>query len=122
MIRHIPLRRAGRFQPRRSSIPRTGKKTREWNAALRKLKIAFERAGITKCEHCGSTFALSFAHSHKRRDIPQGSPLLYEVALLCFLTNDYREACHSEAESKGRGMAAFIRGIIDKRENPIILP
>ena len=51
-----------------------GKKTREWEAARKKIVKAFFEAGITRCEVVndpGTCWGLiqGFAHSKKRRDI-----------------------------------------------------
>lgn len=63
------------------------KKT-EWDTVRAKLKIRFERIGITYCEKCGGKFALGFAHAVKRRKLSKfaqiGAPDHIEtVTLLC---------------------------------------
>lgn len=98
-----------------------GKKTRQWNATRAKLKVRFERAGITRCEFpmevhdgmsCGSTFAMSFAHRFKRRNITTQEEL-ETCALLC-------ERHHSGLELlKEAEMRARITDIIAARETPV---
>lgn len=90
-----------------------GKKTKAWDAARAKLKTAFKRAGITTCElahpGCWRDNALGFAHSRKRRNIPPGSPLLFEVALAC-------NACHDRIEIlPEEEMREVVRGVIKAR-------
>lgn len=53
-----------------------------WKRLLPKLKAEFEAMGVTRCEICGGTFALSFAHRKKRRMISDEQELRY-VVLLC---------------------------------------
>lgn len=124
IVRKTPLRRTGGLQ-RRTRINQRGKRWVEWEKARRILKVAFEKAGITQCEKCGSPFALSFAHSKARRCIPPGSDLIYEVSLLCFMTSDYcpEMSCHAQADSKGEHhRTKFITDIISLRETPVVLP
>lgn len=88
-----------------------GKRTREWERARAKLKIAFEAAGITSCEFryngCWVTNGLSFAHVDKRRHLQPGE--LYAVALACAV-------CHSVLESLPRKqMRQTIEKTITKR-------
>jgi hypothetical protein len=62
--------------------------------AVRKLKEIFMDKGITQCELCGSTFALSFAHKHKRvwyREFPELLADFNQVLLLCV-------PCHEKIE------------------------
>lgn len=92
-------------------MKRRGPKTAAWENVRRKLKVAFERAGITRCETCGGTFALSFAHDRKRREITTDEQL-YTVAL-CAQHHDMIEKWpHAE-------MAIFVRNIIESRETPV---
>jgi len=44
-----------------------GKRGRMNARANRLLKTEFMRRGVTRCEVCGSTFALTWAHRFKRR-------------------------------------------------------
>jgi hypothetical protein len=104
MKRSTPLKR-------KTAMPRTGRAVNEWAAARKVLKAAFEKSEITHCERCGSRYALSFAHSLPRRDIPRGSPLLYECALLCTVTSDYRPGCHNDIDLLGHeGQASLTIG------------
>jgi hypothetical protein len=68
-------------------------KVDKWNKVRAELKKEFERLGVTYCEMCGGSFALSFAHSLKRRFITTDEQLR-EVALLC-------QACHTQVEHSG---------------------
>lgn len=93
-------------------LGKPGKKVKLWNATRAKLKKRFEAAGITRCEICGGTFALGFAHSRKRRNITtqQG---LEECAILC-------QEHHSDLERlKESEMCARITAIIAARETPV---
>lgn len=70
------------------------RRTKESQRANRKLKKLFLDKGITYCENCGSTFALSFAHRMKRREYYSQPEKLYdfnEVLLLCI-------PCHEQIE------------------------
>jgi preprotein translocase subunit SecA len=85
-----------------------GKKGQAWAKARAKLKIQFERMGITACEICSSTFALSFAHRLKRRFITTEDELM-TVALLC-------QKHHEEIEHSGHeNMFDRITKIIEQR-------
>lgn len=68
-------------------------RNRRWPQIRAKLKKQFEAAGITSCEICGSSFALSFAHRLKRRFITTMEELS-TVALLC-------QMHHTEIEHSG---------------------
>jgi hypothetical protein len=68
-------------------------KVNKWDKVRAELKKEFERLGVTCCEMCGGNFALSFAHSLKRRFITTDEQLR-EVALLC-------QACHTRVEHSG---------------------
>lgn len=103
----------------RKNLPKHGKRTDEWAAMRQKLKPAFERAGITSCEirkiGCWGSVTLGYAHTHKRRNIPTGSPLLIEVVLAC--TN-----CHRIVESMGEGMMGeYLLGIIRARPSAVLI-
>lgn len=79
-----------------------------WNKIRAKLKDEFERMGLTACEVCGGTFALSFAHRYKRRFIHDEKELA-TVALLC-------QKHHEELEHSGHEkMFEGITRIIEKR-------
>lgn len=85
-----------------------GRKTEKWNKVRAKLKKEFEAQGIVRCELCGGTFALGFAHSKKRRFIYTDDDW-EEVALLC-------QPCHEKVEHSGHdNMYVSIRGIIENR-------
>jgi hypothetical protein len=72
-----------------------GKRTREWERRRAKLKIRFERAGITHCEvmypGCHGNYGLSFAHPAKRRFL-KGDQL--DVVVLACIFN-----CHKKLEA-----------------------
>lgn len=62
--------------------------------ANRKLKKLFENKNIIRCEVCGSTYMLSFAHRHKRlwyRSCPDLLSSFNQVLLLCI-------PCHEKIE------------------------
>lgn len=64
---------------------------RESNKILKEL---YKEKGITKCELCGSSFWLSFAHKHKRvwyRANPELLSSFYHTLLLCI-------PCHQDLE------------------------
>jgi hypothetical protein len=91
---------------------RLGKKGKEWAKVRKELKKRFLVAGITRCESCGSDFALSFAHSLKRRNIANLRQLR-EVALLCC-------KCHEAIELSGEAqMHRAILAIIESRQYAI---
>jgi hypothetical protein len=76
------------------------------------LKKEFEAMGITRCEVCQGTFALSFAHRSKRRFITDGEELRV-VALLCQIHHDEIE--HSGHEQ----MKLAIDKIISSRADQL---
>ncbi len=107
-----PFQRA----PRKQLKP--GRKTQEWETARRKLKIAFEAAGITSCEvrckGCWRDNALSFAHSKKRANIKGDE--IYEVVLAC------ASICHQILEEMPEArMTEVVRSIISHRITPVVL-
>lgn len=75
----------------------------------RELKAEFDRRGIRNCEHCGTGFGLTFAHSLKRKDIKTAEQMK-ECALLC-LPEHMRIEQLPPAE-----MAKEVRAYIAKRE------
>ena len=90
-------------------MKRLGPIGKAWEAAKRILKPAFERAGITTCEHCGNDSFLSWAHLKKRRDIPRGSPELFRVVLLCTMhRSGIGEGCHQRFEDQPEILEAII--------------
>lgn len=83
-------------------------KSKDWERARRILKQEFARAGIQRCEQCGTDNFLSFAHSKKRRFI-QSDEDLFDVALLCI-------PCHEKIEYRGHEyMYNEVRRICDSR-------
>lgn len=94
-------------------MKKAGKKTREWEAARKKLKIAFAKASITRCESCNSDFALSFAHSKPRRIIVGDE--IFECALLC---SNCHQACDAHGHAK---MEEFVKFCIRTRPVPVVL-
>ncbi len=87
---------------KRSPIKRSGKKTKEWDRVRAKLKIRFERAGITTCElgyeGCWRDNGLGFAHAVKRRFI--ATPEELEITILaCWVCHDVIE-CKSHIEMR----------------------
>lgn len=94
---------------KRSRLRRKGKRGLAWDRTRAKLKVRFERAGLTRCEVCGTDNALGFSHSKPRRMIATQADL-EEVALLC-------NADHHEADSHGHErQEQIIKYIISKRE------
>lgn len=94
MRRGSPLRQDARYapsKPRKAALPRLGKKGLVWEATRKRLKVRFEAAGITRCEVCGSGWALGFAHRKKRANITTQEELEI-VALLC------NSPCHDALE------------------------
>jgi uncharacterized protein with PIN domain len=83
-----------------------------WNNTRRKLKLQFERDGITRCEQCGSGMFLGFAHRLKRRFIQDKYELMM-VALLCVKCHEFWE--HGSHERMFEGITA----IIEKRNEQI---
>ncbi len=93
MRRASPLRQDAHqcpSKPRKAALPKMGRKGREWAATRARLKVRFAAAGITRCEGCGSDFALGFAHRKKRRNITTQEELEI-AALLCATDHDALE-------------------------------
>lgn len=87
-----------------------------WPALRAKLKVRFERAGLTRCEigyvGCKGGLFLGFAHSKKRRNITTQAER-EEVALACV-------ACHQLIEIGPEAeMTQIVREIIAKRETAV---
>lgn len=83
-----------------------------WTNARRKLKVQFERMGVTRCEICNTAFPLGFAHRLKRRFITDEAELM-TVALLC-------NPCHERIEHSGHeNMYEAVSRIIDTRSKRI---
>ena len=72
---------------------RLGKRGRMNQETNRKLAEMFLKKGITHCENCGSTWALTWAHRMKRRYYSTVDELtdFDQVALLCV-------RCHNAIE------------------------
>ncbi len=124
-MKRTPLRRKtplarGTSSLKRTPMKRVGKRTLAWDSMRRKLKVAFQRAGITTCELqmdglCWWNDGLGFAHSRKRRNIPPGSPLLAECALAC-------NYCHDIAEKMPESeMRSLILVVISERKVPVVV-
>lgn len=74
-----------------NKIGKIGKRNIQANKTL---KETFIEKGITRCEKCGSTFVLTFAHRHKRiwyRSKPELLSDFNQVLLLCI-------HCHTSIE------------------------
>jgi hypothetical protein len=104
------MRRSG-FRKKADHRPlKAGKKTKAWTNARNKLKVVFQRWGITACEECFTTEGLGFAHLSKRRNLKAedlGDP--NKVVLLC-------NQDHWKHEQKGESrMAIELQKIIDRR-------
>jgi hypothetical protein len=107
----MPVKKAG--MARNSTIKQVGKKGKEWQACRAKLKVAFQRAGITTCEllfpGCWHDNGLGFAHTKKRRNITTEEGLR-EVALACNRCHDIVEAFSEDI------MCYYIRNVIAARK------
>jgi len=75
-------------------INKAGKKTKAWDKARAKLKLEYQEKGITYCEICSGTFALSFHHRHKRGWYNTRPYLLGEFNQTLLLCGDH----HAELE------------------------
>jgi len=94
------------------STLRAGKRTNEWTRRRAKLKVRFERAGITRCEvgypGCQGDYGLSFAHYDKRRFL-RGDQL--DITVLACIFN-----CHKKLEAMPRtAMKCEVMRIISER-------
>lgn len=99
---------------KRSPMRRGGRKVDAWAKVRSELKAEFERNGVTRCEMCGRTSSLSFAHRLKRRFITDDDELRM-VALLCMDDADQR-GCHNKLEHGGHeAMFEAITEIIEAR-------
>lgn len=93
-------------------MKRRGRKTLEWERVRRDLKREFSAAGITRCESCGSSFGLTFAHRLKRRFITTPEELRC-AALLC-------HTCHEGVENtKHEQMFRMVTKIIERAGRPV---
>lgn len=107
-----------REKPQRKTPVRKVSKRNWWIPLRARLKVAFERAGITRCEmgraRCLGALFLGFAHSKKRRFIVSQKDREC-VALLCV-------ECHNFVELMPRQkMEETILNIIANRESKVIL-
>jgi hypothetical protein len=94
---------------------KAGRRTKEWDAERRKLKIRFAAVGITWCEAlahnihpCSFDDFLGFAHDAKRRKLTKED--LGRVILLCNNMHDIIEQWEPEVMKK------FVNDIIAARE------
>ncbi len=93
---------------RRTPMKRRGKRVDQWDRIRAKLKIQFERAFITRCEMCGSSYALGFCHRFPRRMCDENE--LHIVALVC------NDPCHKIIDGSGHAnMKNMVEGLIAKR-------
>lgn len=103
---------------RKAALRRVGKRGREWEQARAKLKVTFERAGITTCELqsavCERNYFLGFAHSLRRRFIATPEQL-NEVLLCCQPCHQLLDLCSAE------DTASLVRKTIAARQTPVIL-
>lgn len=78
-------------------------KTSEWIKARKRLVKEFSDRGITTCELCGGTFALSFHHIDKRSS-GKAKNTFDGVRLLC-------AQCHADVEydPKAKGRLSKLR-------------
>lgn len=87
-------------------MKRIGKIGRANINANRKCKNELEKRGITRCEVCGTDYALTIAHRKKRREYRgdlDGLSRWGEYLLLC-------QRCHTSIEfSKEKTEEAFLR-------------
>lgn len=86
---------------KRYYMKRSGKQTKINMDANKILKQMFLDKGITRCELCGSTFMLSFAHRHKRihyRSHPELLSDYKQVLVLCMADHMKLEASKSLTE------------------------
>lgn len=109
------LRERGNYSDslKRGKLRKVGNNShsKDWRREWPSLKRELERAGITRCERCGTEFALTPAHSLKRRHITNRTEMR-EIALLC------RE-CHRlhDEGMTHEEMARSIRAIIAGRDH-----
>lgn len=80
---------------------RTGKIGKRNINANKILKRTFQENGIERCEMCGSTYMLSFAHKSPRehyRSNPEGLYDINEVLLLCTGKMNGEIGCHQKMD------------------------
>jgi len=71
-------------------MKKLGKKGKEWQKAKKYLMARYFKEGITRCEGCGSMWALSFHHLDKRSS-GRAEHTFEGTRLLC-------PECHNKAE------------------------
>jgi hypothetical protein len=107
-LSRVPFDSTSRAQTRRLRPVGRNSHSRDWRREWPSLKAELERAGITRCERCGSDQMLTPAHSLKRRHITDRVQMR-EIALLCV-------PCHDHYELQGEAkMYPAIRAIIARR-------
>jgi hypothetical protein len=77
------------------------------------LKAKFEELGITCCEVCGTTWALSFAHKHRRHWYRSQPELLSDIShclLLCV-------PCHQKIEGDQEATDALFARLRGSEQN-----
>lgn len=93
---------------RRQPMKRGGKRIEQWDRIRAVLKKQFLAASITRCEMCGSDYALGFAHRFPRRMCDEQE--LHIVALVC------NYPCHKIIDGSGHAnMKNMVEGLIAKR-------
>lgn len=75
-------------------------KVKEWTRARNRLKKIYLHKGITRCERCGSDWALGFHHLDKRSS-GKAQNTFAETRLLCVKCHDLVEY-NKEENSKLR--------------------
>jgi len=79
-------------------MKKLGKKGKEWIRARKRLKEEYLEKGITVCEYCGSSWALSFHHLD-RRSSGRAKNTFEDTRLLC-------AKCHHRADN-AKGYTGF---------------
>ena len=83
---------------RKSPLNKIGKIGRRNLNASKTLKYIFNDYGITRCELCGSDYALTFAHKERREWYRSAPSLLSDfkhAILLC-------QSCHSVLDDRSK--------------------
>ncbi len=98
---------------KRTAMKKVGKKSKEWIAVRRRLKVKYEAAGIVSCElkyeGCKRDGWLSFAHGKKRRHL-KGNELETLCILSCLI-------CHGRIERLPEDeMCAIVENVIANRQ------
>jgi hypothetical protein len=74
------------------NVPKKSRGNKLWERYRRRLKVIYAEKGIQKCELCGTTNFLSFAHRNKRRNTSvEELGSFYHTLLLCI-------PCHQRIE------------------------